>query len=121
MNLIPVSVTADGDIVTRAGQKMAIPASQVPARARNKEIILGFRPEHVELGQPGIPMTIEMIEVLGSEKLIHGRVGDTLVVVRCDVHDTASSHDKIGDTIHAGADARHHLHWFDPQTTRRID
>ena len=121
MNLIPVSVTASGEIMTRDGQKMAIPAAQVPERARGKEIILGFRPEHVELDQAGIPMTIEMIEILGSEKLIHGRVGDTLVVIRCDVHETASANYKIGDTINAGADARHHLHWFDPVTTRRID
>ena len=121
MNLLPVSVAANGDIVSKAGQKMAIPAAQVPERARGKEIILGFRPEHMVLDQPGIPMTIEMIEILGSEKLIHGRVGDTLAVIRCDVHETASANYKIGDQINAGADARHPLHWFDPVTTHRID
>ncbi|HBP30336.1 MAG: sn-glycerol-3-phosphate import ATP-binding protein UgpC [Advenella sp.] len=121
MNLIPVSVNAGGVIMTRDGQKMAISAAQVPERARDKEIILGFRPEHVQLDESGIPMTIEMIEILGSEKLIHGWVGDTLVVIRCDVHETASANYKIGDRINAGADARHHLHWFDPVTTRRID
>ena len=121
MNLIPVSVSANGEITTRDGQKMDIPAVQVPDRARGKETILGFRPEHVVLDQPGIPMIVEMVEILGSEKLIHGRVGDTLVVISCDFHDSPSYAYKNGDTVNVGADARHHLHWFDPQTTRRID
>ncbi|ETF01901.1 sn-glycerol-3-phosphate ABC transporter ATP-binding protein [Advenella kashmirensis W13003] len=121
MNLIPVSVTAEGLIKTMDGQQMSIPAGQIPERARGKNIILGFRPEHVTLNQPGIPLVIEMIEILGSEKLIHARVGETLVVIRCDVHDAGSTHYTLGDTIDVGPDTRHPLHWFDPETTRRID
>ena len=121
MNLIPVSVTAEGQIKTTDGQHMAIPVAQIPERARGKNIILGFRPEHVTLNQPGIPLVIEMIEILGSEKLIHASVGETLVVIRCDVHDAASTHYSLGDIIDVGPDARHSLHWFDPETTRRID
>ena len=121
MNLIPVAVTADGQIKTTDGQQMSIPVGQIPERARGTNIILGFRPEHVTLNQPGIPLVIEMIEILGSEKLIHARVGETLVVIRCDVHDARSTQYALGDTIDVGPDARHPLHWFDPETTRRID
>ena len=121
MNLIPVNVSADGQIRTKDGQTMAIAASQVPERARGREIILGFRPEHVVLEQPGIPLTIEMIETLGSEKLIHGKTAETQVVIRCDVHEAEAADYRIGSQITVGADARHPLHWFDQETTKRID
>src|SRR3546814_16318381 len=54
-----------------------IDPGQVPAALANRKAILGMRPEHMRLRKPGIPVEIEMVEVLGSEQLIHGRIGDT--------------------------------------------
>src|SRR3546814_8837249 len=77
-----------------------------------------MRPEHMRLRKPGIPVEIEMVEVLGSEQLIHGRIGDTQVVVRCPVSLTKDQPVNVGDAFQIGSDGVHPLHWFDADTGR---
>jgi sn-glycerol 3-phosphate transport system ATP-binding protein len=95
----------------------ALPLSLPAPRAG--ELMLGLRPEHAELhpgNGAGWPLTVEMIEMLGAERLVHGRVGGTLFTVRQDSTVTPPS---IGSTVALyGAPA--HLHWFDASTQRRL-
>ena len=88
---------------------------------RGKKVILGIRPEHIKLHKPGIDVNIEMIEILGSEQLVHGRHGDTPVVLRCPVVTTAKAPLTVGETVQLGMDDTHPLHWFDADTGRRIE
>ncbi|WP_280152760.1 sn-glycerol-3-phosphate import ATP-binding protein UgpC [Piscinibacter sp. XHJ-5] len=97
------------------------PSLPLPQAApRNGQLILGLRPEHAELsrgdGQAGWPMRVEMIEMLGAERLVYGRVGDELFTVRIDgtLHPPA-----VGDLVSLRMDAAQ-LHWFDPQTLQRV-
>ena len=50
-----------------------------------------------------------MIEMLGAERLVHGRVGDALFTVRIDgtLHPP-----QPGDLVHLRMNGDH-LHWFD--------
>lgn len=121
MNLIPVRVDTLRRIRNDKGVGLNLPGRLVPASVEDRECYLGMRPEHMRLHAAGIPMEIEMIEILGSEQLVHGRHGDTPIVVRCPVSETARNPLQIGETIEVGDDGRHPLHWFDIKTGLRIE
>ncbi|MEJ6005698.1 sn-glycerol-3-phosphate import ATP-binding protein UgpC [Paucibacter sp. AS339] len=96
----------------------------LPAPApRDGELILGLRPEHLdhwhdrEAGGPGWPFTVEMIEMLGAERLVYGRLGSEMFTLRIDGTLTPPA---IGATLMLELSDKH-LNWFDPQTTRRVE
>jgi sn-glycerol 3-phosphate transport system ATP-binding protein len=120
MNLVPVEISADKTLRGADGTPFDVDPAQVPADLAGRKAILGVRPEHMRLRKPGIPVDIEMVEVLGSEQLIHGRVGDTQLVVRCPVSLTRDQPVRVGDKFPVGSDGVHPLHWFDAETGKRI-
>jgi len=87
-----------------------------PAKVGGGARILGIRPEHLHLGRPGLNMEVELVEALGAELLVHTRCGGQSMVIRC----AAGTEVAMGQQVTAGVDANL-LHWFDPQTTHRID
>jgi len=113
MNLI--TGHADGSRFTVDGQLLSLPT----AAPRSGELIVGLRPEHAGLrpaGGPGWPFKVEMSEMLGAERLVHGQVGDTLFTVRLDATLPAP---RVGETLTLQGPAEH-LHWFDAATQQRI-
>jgi len=90
---------------------------QAPA-PHGGDVMLGLRPEHAGLhaGAAGWPLQVEMIEMLGAERLVHGRLGTLPFTVRQDATLPAP---KAGDTLPLLA-ANGHLHWFDAATQRRL-
>jgi sn-glycerol 3-phosphate transport system ATP-binding protein len=116
MNL--VAGRADGSRFVLDGQELPLPA----AAPRAGELILGLRPEHAHLhraGTLGWPLKVEMIEMLGAERLVHGRVGatgSTMFTVR---QDATLPSPAIGGTVTLQC-APEQMHWFDPASTRRL-
>jgi sn-glycerol 3-phosphate transport system ATP-binding protein len=115
MNLIPGH--ASGDRFKAGDVDWALPA-RAP---RDGEIILGVRPEHLDIvADSGWPLKVEVVEMLGAERLIYGRPGNradaALLTVRVEstVHNAAA-----GQTLLLRAVAQH-LHWFDAQDGHRI-
>jgi sn-glycerol 3-phosphate transport system ATP-binding protein len=98
------------------GQALPLPA---PA-PREGELVLGVRPEHVELGTgsspAGWPMRVQALEMLGAERLVYGQIGDSLFTARLDA---TLAHPKSGDIVTVTA-APAHVHWFDAATTARV-
>jgi sn-glycerol 3-phosphate transport system ATP-binding protein len=89
--------------------------------AREGELLLGLRPEHA--GHPdgttsstGWPLQVELVEMLGAERLVHGRLGGQDFTWRLDATLPAPA---VGSTQWLHPSERQ-LHWFDPATTRRI-
>ena len=77
---------------------------------------LGIRPEHLDLSDEGWPMTVDSVELLGGERLIHGRVGDEPLTVRLHEDQGAPA---LGSTL--GVRPREdRLHWFDLNTGKRL-
>jgi sn-glycerol 3-phosphate transport system ATP-binding protein len=81
-------------------------------------VILGVRPEHLELNAQGDgwPVKVEMIEMLGAERLIYGRLGNHLMTLRMDSTAVAPA---VGQTVLVSTTPEH-KHWFDAATQQRI-
>ncbi len=112
MNLLPGQ--ADASRFAVGGLTVALPAAAPRAGA----LTLGLRPEHAELVDAGSgwPLRVEMIEMLGAERLVHGRLGDAAFTLRIDATRPSP---KAGDTVGLRA-PREHLHWFDSGTGARV-
>ncbi|CAG1018075.1 sulfate transport system ATP-binding protein [Burkholderiaceae bacterium] len=108
--------TADGTQFNVSGPALPLPG---PA-PRHGELILGLRPEHASLDTsdaPGWPLRVEMIEMLGAERLVYGRLGDDLFTVRIDGTRVPPA---VGELLSLRMETRH-LHWFDPATGQRVE
>ena len=106
---------ADGSRLQVAGLSLALPQAAPRAGA----VILGLRPEHggaENAGTGGWPLQVELIEMLGAERLVHGRIGEAPFILRID---GTRLPPRAGDTVLLRP-APEHLHWFDAQTQARL-
>jgi sn-glycerol 3-phosphate transport system ATP-binding protein len=118
MNLIEVAVDATGTVVTTPeGATITLPAP-APAGARNGRATLGLRPEHLQAGLPGLTLVVDVVEILGSEQLIHGHIGGQASILRCTTASLARP--EPGASITVGIQDPVRMHWFSAETGRRI-
>ena len=73
MNLVPGELVEGGVLVLG----MVVP---VACGRRVGPVTVGVRPEDVRLVAGGAAMAVELVEPLGSETLVHGRMGDGVAV-----------------------------------------
>ena len=71
MNFLPAELLGDA-VRLAGGQLIPLPST----RHGGPAITLGIRPEHVTLHPGGLPLQVELVEPLGSETLVHGRMAD---------------------------------------------
>ncbi len=113
MNFLPGRLVLDGTAV----QLDAGPLVPLAGRRVGDAVTLGIRPEHLTLGGEGLTLTVDLIEPLGSETLVHGRVagatGETIAVKVPGVVRPAETM-----TVSVQADQ---AHVFDAGTGKRID
>ena len=84
----------------------------------NKDAVLGFRAEHLQLKTDGeISLTIDIIEKLGADSIIYGKDKDGVTICYKENGNTKLN---IGDKINLsiGADS---IHLFDKNTGKRIN
>jgi len=105
MNLLPA--TGLGGTCRIDGTEHPLPV------AGDGAFTLGVRPSDIRLVAEGLPGTVDVIESLGSEAMVHVRVGEHDIVVRAEEPVTLRS----GDTVHLAIE---HAHRFDPTTGRRL-
>ncbi len=112
MNLL--AGQAEGSRFTVGGEVLALPA----AAPRNGPLTLGLRPEHAAVsGQGGWPLHVEMVEMLGAERLVYGRLGDAAFTLRLDA---TLPPPRGGQTVPLAVPAEH-LHWFDSGSGQRVE
>ncbi|WP_071057985.1 sn-glycerol-3-phosphate import ATP-binding protein UgpC [Pelistega sp. MC2] len=121
MNLINVTVDEQGIIKSESGMLMNIDNQAINSSVKGQNVILGIRPEHLSLHIPQFPVSVEMVEILGSEQLIHCKLDNQSLVLRADLHETDGMNIKAGDMIKIGSNPKFPLHWFNKETGRRID
>jgi sn-glycerol 3-phosphate transport system ATP-binding protein len=73
MNFLPATLLPGGGAVRLAGGEVIALGAPVGSEGA---VTLGIRPEHVSLSAGGIPIEVELVEPLGSETLVHGRMAD---------------------------------------------
>jgi sn-glycerol 3-phosphate transport system ATP-binding protein len=103
---------ADGTRFTVGGNTLPLPA----AAPRNGALLLGVRPEHADPAPSGWSLKVDVVEMLGAERLVYCRLGESIFTVRLDATLPAPI---VGSVLTVAVKAQH-LHWFDPQTKQRL-
>ena len=103
---------ADGSRFKVGGVTLALPA---PA-PRSGRLLLGVRPEHADPADTGWSLKVDVVEMLGAERLVYCKLGDGSFTVRLDATLPAPA---PRQPLTVAVEARH-LHWFDPQTQQRV-
>jgi len=114
MNFLP-GKRAGGEVDLGAGVRVALPPE---IRASAPEgIVVGVRPEHLvaQATGPGFRFTVELVEALGADALVHGPFGGGTLVARMEGH----THAKVGDTLelHPMPDR---VYFFDAASGKRL-
>jgi sn-glycerol 3-phosphate transport system ATP-binding protein len=113
MNFLPGRLVHDGTAV----QLDAGPLIPLEGRRAGGTVTLGIRPEHLTFGGGDLTLAVDLIEPLGSETLVHGRVvgrDDEAIVVK--VSGAVMPAETITVSVQAGQ-----AHIFDQATGTRID
>ena len=113
MNFIPV--TLDGSTAKASG--FTVDFASAPGIEKG---VLGIRPEDLDEqpreGGPRIDMKVEVVEVLGSDQFLYGKVGSDDLIARVDPQFKVSP----GDTVKLGLNMRR-LHLFDAESEKALN
>src|SRR5271170_7328625 len=92
-------------------------ALDAPAAEPGRPVTVGLRPEDLELAGDGpIPLKTELLERLGADTIVHGRLGDgTALIARA----PGALALRLGETIRL-AIAPGHIHLFDAESGTRL-
>ncbi len=123
MNLIRGRVQQGGAALAEVDGAVVRLARTVPG-LDGREVLLGVRPEHLEIcpeGNAMITPTIDFVELLGSDLLVYGNVGEPGPRIAA----------RIAARLHASLKGKRtrlplrydeeHMHLFDPAGGRRIE
>ena len=124
MNLLPGSVLrSDGETLFHPDAQPAatIPISPGSCGSASRSI-LGVRPEHLLVGDgrgAGDPRilcgTVELVEPLGHDQLVHLRVGDLPLIARTDRESVPEMESRVVLTVDTN-----HVHLFDETTGKAL-
>jgi sn-glycerol 3-phosphate transport system ATP-binding protein len=119
MNFMPAQLTGDGTAVAlQSGENLALPNGGLAGEG-GREVTLGIRPEHLhrssEPGPDTFTLKVDVVEELGADTLMHGKIGNSDLVVRL----PGTAEVKAGDALRLDADPQR-LHLFDAADGRRI-
>jgi sn-glycerol 3-phosphate transport system ATP-binding protein len=85
MNFLSAALTGGGQAARLQAGPTLLFADGPRAGADGHGLTIGIRPEHLVIDPDGMPLRIDLVEPLGSETLIHGRLaapGETSLVLR---------------------------------------
>ncbi|ASU77255.1 ABC transporter ATP-binding protein [Actinopolyspora erythraea] len=123
MNLRTARLTDGGAILD--GHTVPLPRETLSAASEHglEEVTVGMRPESLRLtspGEDGAELTVELVEELGADALVHTRPtaadSGSRLVVRTDGREPP----KLGDRVSVVARDPEELHLFDPRTGSRL-
>ena len=117
MNLVQLEIVEGG---VQFGDEVLPIDKSVLSKASTNKVTVGVRPEKLSPAPHGLVCDIDVVEELGSDGYLYGRVQldgtEQNVVVRVDPID----HPKAGDKIHLHAD-KDAVHVFDAETGERLN
>ena len=116
MNLLPALLTDAGSGARLEAGPLLRFVDGKREGSDGKALTIGVRPEHISIDPDGVTLRVDLIEPLGSETLIHGRLaapGETPLVMRL------AGKAPEGDTLSVGFPSEH-IHVFDAKTGLRL-
>ncbi|WP_410622054.1 ABC transporter ATP-binding protein [Amycolatopsis sp. cmx-8-4] len=117
MNLALLPLTDGG--VRLGDVTLPLPRSVLTAAgsAGLREVTFGVRPESLQLvSEGGFELVVELVEELGADAYLHGKVGDDRFVVRVD----GRRPPRMGDNVRVALRGEGETHAFNPETTLRL-
>jgi multiple sugar transport system ATP-binding protein len=113
----------NNNLLNIADQKIELNNDKIKLLQRNncsnKEIIFGIRPENLSLftnQKPSISASINLVEMLGSEKLVHFSINDTSVIAK-----TSSDQEIIKDNNYEISIELDKAVFFNPETKLKLE
>jgi sn-glycerol 3-phosphate transport system ATP-binding protein len=119
MNLLPATLAAGGTAL-RLDCGLSIPLDGTWAGPDGRRITVGIRPEDLRPGEGELVLAVELVERLGSESLVHGRIAGAGAVGNETLTVKLSGPASPGGTIPLILPPAR-LHLFDGDTGRRIE
>jgi multiple sugar transport system ATP-binding protein len=123
MNLLAARVGDGGATLVGDGFRLPVPERIRSAAEDGRKVVAGIRPEHLlpqaEAAAAGdsapIKTQVEVVEPLGHENIVHGRIGDEFITATLDPHLSP----KVGEEAEllVSLDG---LHLFDAGTEERL-
>ena len=113
MNLVAGEIAESGVAVN--GAALAVEGPGEPGRL----LLVGLRPEHFELASDGpIALRLELLERLGADTILHGRLGGSGSMIRARVPGTTEA--AVGEILRFSIRPER-VHLFDRETGRRLN
>ena len=123
MNFVHVALQPGAGRMAAATFTLPVPpALHAAAAGPERKAILGVRPEHVLA--PGraprgaaatLEVTVDIVETVGDEVVVHGRVGEDVLVFKQDPHRTPQLGDRVSVQLELEA-----MHLFDAVTEKPL-
>jgi multiple sugar transport system ATP-binding protein len=124
MSFVHATLADGGGVLQAGGFTLPVPAEYRPLTAgkAGTKVVVGIRPEHIlDVAMPArgetapLELTVEIVETLGDELVVHGRLGDDSLVFKRDAHRSPEMGSKVATKVELGA-----MHLFDAATERRL-
>ncbi|MBD1558565.1 sn-glycerol-3-phosphate ABC transporter ATP-binding protein UgpC [Vibrio sp. S9_S30] len=115
MNFIHGKVSSeDGTRVFISDSGLTLPLPETTV-SDGQEVIYGIRPEHIQIGESGVPMEVVVVESTGSETQIFSKSGSDLIDALVKERINARIGSQLGFVINPDD-----VHLFDRKTEQRI-
>jgi sn-glycerol 3-phosphate transport system ATP-binding protein len=113
MNLVEGRLDASGVVVGNCVLPLERPGGEA-----GRGVTVGLRPEHLEMaGEGPLPLTVELLERLGADTIVHGRLAGDGVVLTARAGGTINP--PLGEVLRFAVRPEH-VHLFDRTTGARI-
>jgi multiple sugar transport system ATP-binding protein len=117
------TTTTVGKDLLLGGVRLELTGEQARAadtRPDGANVLIGFRPEHIHVGNGQesavrFPATVDVVEYLGNDELIHAKTEGNEIVALL----PSSERVAVGDSIELAV-PMHKLHIFDPESEKTL-
>lgn len=122
MNLKTVPLSTDGAVLD--GHTVPLPRTALSAARELREITFGVRPESLRLTSASDPqslvLTVELVEELGADALIHGTIDVDGAPQRFVVRTDGRTPPALGQRVNVAFRDADEIHLFHPETGDRL-
>jgi len=124
MNFLRARLSGDAATLEYDGASLPVPERyrQVTQGGGGREVLVGIRPENFKAAQdntrgPAAPLhvKVEIVEPLGHEVIVHGRIGETVLVAAVDPHEAPGVGDEARLFVELDA-----VRMFDAATEQKL-